>query len=1358
MFYSANGDFINSKQNNNLNEHFTQSHYNINPTNLSNLAIKFHDNKNNLKAGTKINKDGDFEVWTGYCYDSKCDEETGYEKKSLKIDKDGSSYINKNLCVGDICMSKNHFRILKGLTNLLTPELENNPELAKYSKLPIESLPEEVVDKLLFQIGQSDQQLEDEESEDNINDSDFFTGKSGPRYGIPGPSFFYTNNGKLVLRGINKFEARYIRLYPIDWTNYPSMEYGFYFENNQTIETFNVMNSFYPFNYNLSNNIIEQYDDTDDSLIKWSSSKASIGEYLQIDFGSKKVITGIKIFPRSEPDYYGQKINKFTIAYSNDDNNYQPYNFHLPTIFTTKNGVLNLTSSFYPINAQFIKFHVIDWNAYPSMRFDVYVDNVLQDTPENKRSYSGTYNNDESGTGHSQSRLTSNRAWSGKAEGNDRTSNKWHSSNQWGQLDLGSVKNVTGIKILNRAGAHSTQYVNKFTIEYSEDGKSYTPYEHKIPVKIKTNKGHFNFSKMKPIEVKYLKIYTLDWENYNSMRIDAYVDGVLQNTPENKRSYSTIFNDNSNDSNFAKSSLSSVQAWTGNNKNSDWVKLDLGNIKKFTGLKILPRSDNKEHFVKQFFIEYSFDDVYYEKYDLDLPNTEEILDFIPSKYPVQVSNPFSFKNINNVNIKSAFMSGYYISDGDGPRKATIYSLSSVNKTKSFIIFNFRNYKNFRHRNSIQMIYVEIFLDLENNINLEVISAKQKYDIDENDLSLTNVLNYWINSESKIDIVTRHNDNGFALLNLEFEFDNNSPDEYIPDKITSDLPNNLLIKLIVPKTKVLNNGSYIKLNDTQVFSNLNSINQIKLKNAQFGGAYISSKDNKPQIMRDNNNNNLAYLLSIQDGQFVKMIYVEFIVEPNNLLKIKSAIAGYKTDTLSNNKDTMFSFWNNKTAQLYAKTDNEIGYGLKNIEIEILQVNIPEELNLNGLIGWFDGDSYDSEGKMWLDKSGIGNHADIEGDIQIVERNENDGKKSNKKFKYLQGTTTSRVSMKNIFKYITDNGSKLGSSSNSSKYTFFHFTRYIDNTVGVNSGRIWNGGGDANYISGHHNGSRGAYYQNGWIVDYSNDNSRTDWLLTTEQNVYKGGKIRFYPDRFNEITEKNSGAGDYSNLKSWVINPTSNANSKFYGSVSQQNSKWACAVVLFFNRHLNNNEILQIEAYLKNKYIGELPIIPKDPFTYQEVTSNQGFYMSYYRLNSFWGSNYSRGSSIGSNPNLITNLPINYNWGNGSIQGKGYNYIWIEVTGHIMPPVTGNYEFSLGSDDGSRLYINNSKVIDNWGVHGTAFKNGFVNMIMGKTVSFKITWFERSGGASMYLKWKIPGSNLEIIPSKYYIKKSIDLELN
>ena len=55
--------------------------------------------------------------------------------------------------------------------------------------------------------------------------------------------------------------------------------------------------------------------------------------------------------------------------------------------------------------------------------------------------------------------------------------------------------------------------------------------------------------------------------------------------------------------------------------------------------------------------------------------------------------------------------------------------------------------------------------------------------------------------------------------------------------------------------------------------------------------------------------------------------------------------------------MFSFWNNKTAQLFAKTDNEIGYGLKNIEIEILQVNIPEELNLNGLIGWFDGDSYD-----------------------------------------------------------------------------------------------------------------------------------------------------------------------------------------------------------------------------------------------------------------------------------------------------------------------------------------------------------------------------------------------------------------
>lgn len=1363
MFYSANGDFINlnksENKNHNLNEHFTQSHYNINPTNISNLSIKFHDNKNNLKAGTKINKDGDFEIWTGYCYDSNCTNETGHEKKSLKIDKNGNSYINNNLCIDNVCMSKNHFKMLKGLTNLLTPEFKNNSELAKYSNQPIESLPDDIIDKLLLQIGQTDQQLEDEESNDNVINNDFFTGQYGTRYGIPAPSFFYTYNGKLILKGINNFEARYIRLYPIEWTIHPSMEYGFYFKNNQTIETFNLMNSFYPFNYNLSNNIIEQFDESNQTLTKWSSNKPSVGEYLQIDLGSKKIINGIKIFPRSEPDYYSHKINKFTIAYSNDNNNYQPYNFPLPTIFTTNKGVIDLQSSFYPINAQFIKFHIIDWNIHPSMRFDVYVDNILQDTPESQRSYSGTFNNDESGTGHSQSTLNSNKAWSGKADNDDRTSNIWLSSDQWAQLDLGSIKNITGIKILNRADdLHSTQYVNKFSIEYSEDGKNYTPYEHKIPIKIKTSKGYFNLSKMKPIQAQFFKIYTLEWNNNNSMRIDLYVDGIIQNTPENKRSYSSIYENNTNDSNFAKSSLSSVQAWSGNNKNSDYIKLDLGKIQNFTGLKILPRSDNKQHYVKQFFIEYSNDDVYYEKYNLDLPNSENYFDFIPSNYPIKINNPFSLQNINNVNIKSAFMSGYYISDGDGPRKATVYPISSVNKTKSLIIFNIRNYKNFRYRNSIQMIYVEIYLDIENEINLEIVSARQKYNIDENDLSLTNVLNYWINSDLTIDIVTKHNSEGFALLNLEFEFDNNSLDEYTPNQIISDLPYNLLFKLIVPKTKIINNGSYVKLNDTQTFTNLNNINQIKLIKSQFGGAYISSKNNIPQIMKDNNNDNLAYLLSIQDGQFVKMIYIEFTIEPDNLLKIKNISAGYKTDTLSKDKDTMFNFWNNKTNQLYAISDTENGYGLKNIEIEIITQNIPNELNVNGLIGWFDAESYDSENKLWLDKSGNGNHANIEGNIQIVERNENDNKKSNKVFKYLQGTNTSRVSMKNIFNHVTDNGTKLGSSSNSSKYTFLHFTRYIDNTKGINSGRIWNGGGNINYLSGHHHGSRGAYYQNGWIVNYSNDNSRTDWLLTTEQNVYKGGRIRFYPNKFNEISENNSGAGNLNNLTNWVINPSNNTNSEFYGSVNQQNSKWACAVVLFFNRHLNNDEIIQIETYLKNKYIGDLPIIPKDPFTYQEVTSNQGFYMSYYRLYSFWNNNYYRGNSIGSNPNLIQNRQINYNWRNGSVQGKSYNYIWIEVTGHIMPPVTGNYEFSLGSDDGSKLYINSNKVIDNWGVHGTTYKNGFVNMVMGKTVSFKIVWFEKNGGATMYLKWKIPGSNLEIIPSKYFLKNSIDLKLN
>ena len=56
--------------------------------------------------------------------------------------------------------------------------------------------------------------------------------------------------------------------------------------------------------------------------------------------------------------------------------------------------------------------------------------------------------------------------------------------------------------------------------------------------------------------------------------------------------------------------------------------------------------------------------------------------------------------------------------------------------------------------------------------------------------------------------------------------------------------------------------------------------------------------------------------------------------------------------------------------------------------------------------------------------------------------------------------------------------------------------------------------------------------------------------------------------------------------------------------------------------------------------------------------------------------------------------------------------------------GTYNFRLGSDDGSRLFINNKMVVENDGVHGMVAKNGKIELEQGRA-KLRLEYFEKSG---------------------------------
>ncbi len=78
------------------------------------------------------------------------------------------------------------------------------------------------------------------------------------------------------------------------------------------------------------------------------------------------------------------------------------------------------------------------------------------------------------------------------------------------------------------------------------------------------------------------------------------------------------------------------------------------------------------------------------------------------------------------------------------------------------------------------------------------------------------------------------------------------------------------------------------------------------------------------------------------------------------------------------------------------------------------------------------------------------------------------------------------------------------------------------------------------------------------------------------------------------------------------------------------------------------------------------------------------------------------------------------------------------GNVTIPEDGLYKFSLGSDDGSMLYVNNQLIIDNDGCHALEYKKASLAFKEG-TYPVKIIYFESSGGED--LDFSVVGSNGE-----------------
>ncbi|MBA3581086.1 MAG: Ig-like domain-containing protein [Gammaproteobacteria bacterium] len=114
---------------------------------------------------------------------------------------------------------------------------------------------------------------------------------------------------------------------------------------------------------------------------------------------------------------------------------------------------------------------------------------------------------------------------------------------------------------------------------------------------------------------------------------------------------------------------------------------------------------------------------------------------------------------------------------------------------------------------------------------------------------------------------------------------------------------------------------------------------------------------------------------------------------------------------------------------------------------------------------------------------------------------------------------------------------------------------------------------------------------------------------------------------------------------------------------------------------------------------------------------------------------------------TDNTVNFNWVNAAPDPLlGADTFSVRWTGFVEAPTTGTYLFHTYSDDGVRLYVNGSLVINNWTDHSrTKDTSTGIALTAGQKYAVTLEFVENTGQAEIDLAWTPPSVAEQIIPN-------------
>lgn len=103
-------------------------------------------------------------------------------------------------------------------------------------------------------------------------------------------------------------------------------------------------------------------------------------------------------------------------------------------------------------------------------------------------------------------------------------------------------------------------------------------------------------------------------------------------------------------------------------------------------------------------------------------------------------------------------------------------------------------------------------------------------------------------------------------------------------------------------------------------------------------------------------------------------------------------------------------------------------------------------------------------------------------------------------------------------------------------------------------------------------------------------------------------------------------------------------------------------------------------------------------------------------------------------------VNFHWDDKSPAKEiGDDNFSVRWTGYLKIPKSGMYSLKTSADDGTRLYLDDQLVINDWNDHAVETRSYKVQLEEGKLYKIKLEYYENGGGAVAILGWAEPDKN-------------------